>query len=41
VGFARFCLDAMNPNVADLTAEQVAAIEAALGHPVRRFLRQL
>lgn len=41
VGFARFCLDAMNPNVVDLTADQIAAIAAALGHPLRRILRRI
>jgi hypothetical protein len=40
-GFARFSLEAMNPNIFDLTAEQVKALEAALGCRIRKILQHI
>lgn len=37
VGFARCKLEAMNPNIRDLSAEQIRLIETALQHSVRRI----
>jgi hypothetical protein len=34
-GFARFSLEAMNPNVAELPREQVTSLEAIVGCPLR------
>lgn len=34
-GFARWHLEAMNPNIGKLSDEQVLRIEAALGHSIR------
>jgi hypothetical protein len=36
-GFARFVLEAKNPNVRDLAAEQLEALERALGCKLRRI----
>jgi hypothetical protein len=37
VGFARFILEARNPNVKDLPDDAIAALGAALGTPLRRI----
>lgn len=39
--FGRFVLDAMNPNVGRLSADQVEILEAALGCSVREISRHL
>ena len=36
-GFARFVLEAMNPNVPDLAESDVAVLSAMLGTPLRRI----
>ena len=36
-GFARFVLEATNPEVEDLSAEQLDAVSAVLGSPIRRI----
>lgn len=34
-GFSRFILDAMNPNIGTLSADQIAQFEEILGCPIR------
>lgn len=40
-GFARFSVEAMNPGIPDLSVEQVAEFERALGCSVRKVLQHL
>jgi len=39
-GFARFSLEAMNPNLGKLSLDQVTSLEAALGCPLRVIYRR-
>lgn len=40
-GFSRFSIEAMNPNIADLTAETVKQFELVLGCKLRKVLQRL
>jgi len=40
-GFSRFCLEARNPNVADLDVQAVKRLESILGCQLRRIWRHL
>jgi len=40
-GFARFSLEAMNPNLGRLSPDQVASFEAVLGCPVRVIYQRI
>ena len=40
-GFARWWVEVMNPTVATLSDDQLAAIAEAVGHPVRAIYRYL